>query len=271
MSYPLAVDSAFIPTLKMELAAGHNFTGRASDSLSAILNQTAIRQLGLKAPYPGREVMFAGKMYSIIGVVKDFNFQDLHATVSPLIFYVKPSSWHTFYIRADASQMKAAIAAAAAAFKPYKTADKPFAYQFLDKQFEHLYKSDRRTSALFTGFASIAVFIACLGLFGLATYSAEARIKEIGIRKVLGASVSGITRMICKEFIFLVLLAIVIATPVSYLLSTRWLHNFAYQSGIGGAVFFEVCCGLLLLTVFIIGLKVYSVAAASLVRHLKSE
>ncbi|UAY56468.1 ABC transporter permease [Arachidicoccus terrestris] len=271
LSYPVAIDASFIPAMKMALAHGRNFTGSPADSLAVILNQTAVRQMGLKAPYLGQEVGFSGKKYKVIGVVKDFNFQDLRSAVSPLVFYVQPKSWNTLYVRTSARQMKSAIAAVADAYTPYKTSDAPFSYHFLDKQFENLYKSDMRVGALFTTFASIAIFISCLGLFGLATYSTETRIKEMGIRKVLGASARSLVRLICKEFVVLVLLAILIATPVSYLLAGRWLRNFAYQSTIGADVFIEVFCTLMLITFMTISLKVYKAAKSNLLRHLKSE
>lgn len=111
--------------------------------------------------------------------MKDFNFQDLRSAVSPLVFYVQPRLWNTLYVRTSARQMKSAIAAVADAYTPYTTSDAPFSYHFLDKRFENLYKSDMQVGVLFTVFASIAIFISCLGLFGLATYSTETRIKEM--------------------------------------------------------------------------------------------
>lgn len=271
LSYAVAIDDAFIPAMKMKLIHGRNFRGTSADSLSVVLNQTAIQQMGLKAPYVGQEVRFSGKRYKILGVVKDFNFQDLRSAVSPLVFYVQPRLWNTLYVRTSAGQMKSAIAAVADAYRPYTTSDAPFSYHFLDKQFENLYKSDMRVGALFTVFASIAIFISCLGLLGLATYSAETRIKEMGIRKVLGASVRSLVYLICKEFVALVLLAILIAAPISYFLADKWLRNFAYQSPVGAGVFIEVFCILMFITFMTISVKVYKAAKSNLLRHLKSE
>ena len=269
--YSLSVDNQFLPTMKMHLTAGRNFSGLAPDSSAVILNQTAVEQMGLKTPYVGQEVSFAGRKCTITGIVQDFNFQSLKSAVSPLIMYVKPASRNTLYIRTSAKNTTAAIQAAATAYQPYKTNEAPFKYEFLDKQFEALYSSDLRVGVLFKSFASIAIFISCLGLFGLATYNAESRIKEIGIRKVLGASVKSIIGLICKEFLLLVILAIVMSAPLSYLLADKWLQNFAFQAKIGVGVFAQVLFLLLLITLITMALNVYKTAKSNLLPHLKSE
>lgn len=271
MIYSVSVDDAFIPTMKMQMTAGKNFSGVPTDSMGLILNQTAISQMGLQPPYVGQQVSFGSKKFTILGIVRDFNFQSLKSAISPLVMYVNPASRNTLYIRTSQRRMAAAIKAAEAAYQPYKTNEQPFKYAFIDKQFEALYKADLRVGTLFTSFASIAIFISCLGLFGLATYNAEARIKEIGIRKVLGADVRSIIGLICKDFLLLVILAILISAPLSYLLADKWLHNFAFKTHIGVGIFVQVLCVLVLITFITMALNVYKTAKSNLLPHLKSE
>lgn len=271
MIYSVSVDEHFIPTMKMQMTAGKNFSGVPTDSTGLILNQTAISQMGLQPPYVGQQVSFGSKKFTILGIVRDFNFQSLKSAISPLVMYVNSASRNTLYIRTSQRQMAAAIKAAESAYQPYKTNEQPFKYEFIDKQFEALYKADLRVGTLFTSFASIAIFISCLGLFGLATYNAEARIKEIGIRKVLGASVQSIIGLICKDFLLLVILAILISAPLSYLLADKWLHNFAFKTHIGVGIFAKDLCVLLLITFITMALNVYKRAKSNLLPHLKSE
>src|SRR5205085_5577540 len=186
-------------------------------------NETAVKKMGLKPPYVGQQISLHDKPGTIKGVLHDFHFQSLKEKISPLIFF---NFWHTrniLYVRTTAADAQQAIAAAEKQFKKY-TGDAPFKYSFLDKSFEAQYKSDQRAGTLFNVFAGIAIFISCLGLFGLATYTAQVKTKEIGIRKVLGASVSGIVTLISKDFLRLVILAIVIATPIAWFAMNKWLQ-----------------------------------------------
>ncbi len=210
------------------MVAGNNFTGSKADSLHFILNETAVKQAGIKDPV-GKAFTLWDRKGTIIGVVKDFNYASLRQAIEPAIFYYQPPNWR-IYIKTTGKDAPKAIAAAQKIWKQYST-DFPFQYSFLDDEFNRMYQADQRTGILFTAFGAIAILISCLGLFGLATYTAQVRTKEIGIRKVLGASVINITRLLAKEFILLVVIAFVIATPIAWLAMNRWLQKLclSYQ------------------------------------------
>src|SRR6185437_14330465 len=194
----VATDKDFIPTMKIKFLEGGNFTGTPADSANYVLNQTAVQQMGLKPTYVGQQISFHENKGTIIGVVKDFNFQSLKEKISPLIFY-KSNNKNILYVRTMGNHAQSAIAAVEAQYKKY-AGNTPFSYYFLDKSFEAQYKTDQRTGILFNVFAGIAIFISCLGLFGLATFTAQVKTKEIGISKVLGANVSGIVKLLSKDF-----------------------------------------------------------------------
>lgn len=227
MIYQAVVDQDFIPTMKMQLLEGANFSGTPADSNRYIVNETAVREMGLKPPYTGQEIRFHGKPGTIIGVVKDFNYQSLKEKIAPLLFY----RWwpgNILYVRTDPQHVQQAIEAVEKQYKQYAGVI-PFSYHFIDEQFEAKYISDQRTSLLFNLFAGIAVFISCLGLLGLSTYTVRQRVKEIGIRKVLGASVYQIVYLLSKGSLQLVLAAIIIAIPLAWWIMSRWLEDFAYR------------------------------------------
>lgn len=265
----LSVDNDFISTMKLNFAEGAGFTGTPSDSAKYVLNETAIKQMGLKPPYVGQPITFHNKKGEIAGVLKDFNFQPLTSQIAPIILFT--SWWHTIlYVRTTGGNAQNAIKAAQKEFQKYAS-DTPFSYDFLDKTFESHYKAQQRTGTLFTTFAAIAIFISCLGLFGLATYTAQVKTKEIGIRKVLGASVGSIVQLISKDFLKLVIIAIIIATPVAYLLMNKWLGNFAYKTSIGIFTFIIAAVTVMLIAFGTIGFKAFKAARANPVKSLKTE
>lgn len=259
--YPASVDAEFIPTMKMDMLAGHNFTGKPIDSSGFILNETAVKQMGLVAPYIGQSIKF-GHEGTIIGIVKDFNFQSLKSTIAPLIFYASNKK-HTLYVRTQANDAKAAIEAVQSEFRLYADNDTPFSYHFLDQQFEAQYRSDIQTGSLFNTFTGIAVFISCLGLFGLATYTAQVMKKEIGIRKILGASNCSIVKLISKDFLKLVIIAIIIALPIAYWAMAQWLDNFAYQTKINILTFGMVFSAIIMVAIGAVGTKAIGAARAN--------
>ncbi len=224
----------FIPLLKMKLVAGNNFTGSKADSAHFILNETAVKQAGIKDPI-GKSFTLWQTRGTIIGVIKDFNYASLRQSVEPAILYYRPSN-SLMYIKTTGKDASRAIAAAQRVWKEYSP-DFPFSYSFLDDDFNKMYQSDQRTGVLFNMFAAVAIIISCLGLFGLATYTAQVKTKEIGIRKVLGASVVSITNLLAKEFLTLVLIAFVVASPIAWLAMNKWLQNYAYRIHISGWVF----------------------------------
>ena len=259
----------FIPTMKIKFLEGNDFSGMPADSAHYILNETAVKQMGLKAPYVGQEISFHNWKGTIRGVVKDFNYQSLKQKISPLLFY---SRWkgNVLYIRTSANNVQQAIAVAEKQYKKY-AGNIPFRYNFLDKSFEAQYKSDQRAGTLFNAFAGIAIFISCLGLFGLATYTAQVKTKEIGIRKVLGASVAGIVKLISKDFLKLVIIAIIIATPISWWAMNKWLQGFEYRVNISWWIFISAGIIATCIALFTISYQAIKAAIANPVKSLRTE
>jgi ABC-type antimicrobial peptide transport system permease subunit len=265
----LAVDKDFIPIMKIQFIEGNNFSGMPADSAHYILNETAVREMGLKAPYVGQEISFHNWKGTIIGVVKDFNFKSLKEKISPLLFFTRWKG-NILHVRTTAGNAQQAIAATEEQYKKY-AGDIPFSYNFLDKSFEAQYKSDQQAGTLFNVFAGIAIFISCLGLFGLATYTAQVKTKEIGIRKVLGASVSGIVQLISKDFLKLVIIAIIIATPIAWWAMSKWLQGFAYRVNISWWVFALAGILALLIALVTVSFQAIKAAIANPVKSLRTE
>ncbi len=231
----IRVDHNFIPTYGMQMAAGRNFsTEFPTDSTEAfILNETAVKKIGWASPEAAVDKPFeyGSRKGRIIGVVKDFNYESLHQPITPIVMLIAPQSFNSISVKIRADQ-PADIAATLEFLKQKWQAYRPnfpFQYSFLDERYEQLYQSEHRLGQIFGTFSMLAVFIACLGLFGLASYTAEQRTKEIGIRKVLGASVSNIVLLLSKEFTRLVILATLVSWPLAYYAMSRWLQEFAYR------------------------------------------
>lgn len=255
---PLIIDKDFISTMKIPFLEGKDFTGTPIDSSHFILNETAVKQMGLKQPYVGQQISFHSKKGTIIGVVKDFNFKSLKEKISPVIFF----TWwkgNILYIRTTPQNAQQAIAAVEKQYKKYAD-NSPFSYNFIDKQFEAQYQSDQRAGTLFRVFAGIAIFISCLGLFGLTTYTMQVKIKEIGIRKVLGASISSIVQLLSKDFLKLVFIAFVIAIPIAWWATSKWLQGFAYRVNISWWIF--ALAGVLALSIALVTISFQAVKAA---------
>jgi putative ABC transport system permease protein len=203
-------------------------------------------------------------------VVKDFHFASMRELIKPSIFYYQPVSHGKIYLKTTAPDAQKAIATAEQQWKKYN-AEFPFSYSFLDEAFNNLYKSEQRTGLLFHIFAAIAIFISCLGLLGLAAYTAQIRTREIGVRKVLGASVSGIIRLLAADFIRLVFIAIIIAVPVAWYVMNKWLQDFAYKINIGWAVFVLAGVIAILIALFTISFQSVKAAVANPVKSLRTE
>jgi putative ABC transport system permease protein len=266
----ISADKDFIPTMKIKMAEGGNFTGTPADSSSFILNKTAVQKMGLKAPYVGQQISFHDRKGTIIGVVQDFNFQSLKEQIAPLIFFTFWNNRSILYIRTSGNNAHQSIVSVEKQYKKYAS-DVPFSYQFLDKNFEELYKSDQRTGMLFNVFAGIAIFISCLGLFGLVTFTAQVKIKEIGIRKVLGASVAGIIQLISKDFMKLVIIAIIISIPISWWIMNKWLQGYVYRVDISWWVF-VLSAGIAILTALLtVSFQSFKAAIANPAKSLRTE
>lgn len=253
-----SIDADFIPTMGIQLLEGRNLTGTAADSNLYVVNEAAVRAMGLTPPYVGTPISFHDRPGTIAGVVKDFNFKPLKEKISPLLFY----NWYdgnVLYVRTTATEASGAIKAVEQQYRKY-AGDVPFTFNFVDKQFEAKYRADQRAGLLFNIFAGIAIFISCLGLLGLSTYTVRQRVKEIGIRKVLGASVSSIVGLLSSGSLWLILISVVLATPVAWWTMNSWLDDFAYRIEIQWWMF--VVAGLVAMGIALITISCQAVKAA---------
>jgi len=269
MVRPMAIDSNFMSFFKMQMKEGNSFTGAVSDSAHFILNETAVQTARITNPI-GKKFKMWNQEGTIIGVAKDFHLASLKNKIEPVVFYYQPQSMAAIYIKTTGKDAPKAIAAAEQQWKQYG-ADVPFSYTFLDEAFNNLYRSEQRTGTLFSIFALMAIVISCLGLFGLATYTAQVRTKEIGVRKVLGASVPSIIKLLSADFIKLVLIAIVIATPVSWYLMNKWLQDFAYKTNIGWMIFAFAGITAIAIALVTISFQSIKAAVANPVKSLRTE
>lgn len=258
MVYPLSIDKDFIPFFKLELLQGRNFSGSPADSAHYILNQTAVREAGIKDPI-GKRFRMWGREGTIIGVVKDFHFASMKNKIEPAVLYHRPEFGNALFVKTGSRDAAKAVAAAHSVWDQF-SAGRPFSYTFLDETFCQLYRSEQETGTLFNIFSAIAIFISCLGLLGLTAYTAQVRTREIGVRKVLGASVGSIVTLLARDFIRLVLIAILIAVPVSWYVMNKWLDDFAYRIHISWTVF--LASGSLAILIAVITISFQSVKAA---------
>ena len=263
----LAVDADFIETLRMDLTAGRAFSAdRAADGSGGafLLNEEAVRQLGWDAGEAlGRTLsmpVVGIDPAPVIGVVDDFHFRSMREAIGPLAFFVPPPPWYAiFTVRLRPDGVEATLAALEATWTQFEP-DHPFTYSFLDDQIAALHAADERVRVLLRYATGLAVFIACLGLFGLAAFTAEQRTKEIGVRKVLGASLPTLVGLMTREFLVLVLAGVLIAAPVAYLALDRWLDDFAYRTPLEPGTF--AVAALLALAVAALTVSYQSVKAA---------
>jgi putative ABC transport system permease protein len=246
--HPQGIDKDFISFFKMKMAAGHAFDGSVSDSTHYILNEAAIKELGMNDPI-GKRFRLRKTEGTIVGVVKDFHFDSMREKIGPTVFYYAPDTYASIYIKTTNNGAPQAIAAAEKQFKQYN-GQFPFGYTFLDEIFNRLYQGEQREGTLFNYFAGIAIFISCLGLFGLAAFTAQVRTREIGVRKVLGATVTNVVSLLAKDFIKLVLIAIIVAFPIAWLAMSHWLDAFAYRVGISWTTF-VLAAGIAILIAFV--------------------
>ena len=267
--HPIGVDKDLISFFKMKLVAGTSFTGSALDSVHFILNEEAIRETGIRDPI-GKRFVMRGVKGTIIGVVKDFHYASMKEKIAPAVFGYDPRFLDRMYIRTTGEDAQKAIAAAGVQFAKYN-GEYPFGYTFLDDIFDNIYRSEQREGTLFAWFAGIAILISCLGLLGLASYTAEVRTREIGIRKVLGAGTMNIAAMLSGNFLKLVIIAIIIATPVAWYAMNGWLQNFAYR--ISMSWWMVALSGIFALTIALLITSYHAIRASlqSPVKSLRSE
>ncbi len=237
------VDESFVPALAIKVVKGRNFSTQFNDSASVIINETAAQQIGWKDPL-GKFIIYPGngnRRYQVIGVTRDYNVQSIRDTVVPFVlFHTTSKSYRAMtsfiLVKTNGNNTPHTLAKLAAEWKQLAPA-LPFEYSFLDKNFETLYQAEQKLGSVFGVFTGLSIVVACLGLFGLSMYTAERRNKEIGIRKVLGASVQNIVGLLSKEFVKLVCLSIVLAFPLGWWAMNTWLRDFAYSIKISAWVF----------------------------------
>jgi ABC-type antimicrobial peptide transport system permease subunit len=269
---PASVGFDFIRMMKMQVVQGRDFSRQiASDSNDAyIINEEAVREMGMKNPI-GQWVAAWSKKGHIIGVLKDFHAQSLHETIKPVLFDVKEGEdFGVILVRTQPGQTTQALQSLTDVYKQVNPAY-PFAFQFVDEEYAKMYASEQIISKLSVVFAAVAIAISCLGLLGLVMFSAEQRIKEFGVRKVLGASLGQLVALFAQDFMRLVLIAFLIAVPLGWFGMDGWLQNFAYRINIGWWVF--ALAGVCAATIAMLTLLYQAVktAAANPVKALKNE
>lgn len=268
------VDYDYINVLGMEMAKGRDFSREfGTDSTGIILNESAAKVLGYEDPI-GKKIYTLGDgqsviSYTVLGVVKNFNYQSLRQEIGPLAMRLGTNNWATAF-KVSTTNIQGLLAGIENKWKSM-AGGIPFSYEFLDQSFDSMYRTEQRIGRVALSFAVLAIFIACLGLFGLATYMAELRTREIGVRKVLGASVTGIVSMLSRDFIRLVLVAAIIAFPVAWFAMDKWLQDFAYRVNIGWVVF--LIAGLLAIAIAVITVSLQAIRAAlaNPVKSLRTE
>jgi putative ABC transport system permease protein len=272
----LRADYDFIPTLNIPVTQGRNFSNEfPSDSTAIILNETAVKQLGLKEPVIGQQVMWddeQGKTsnVTVVGVVGDFHFSSFHERIQPFGFILEVNNGSTFFVKIPGKDINSTLNAIEEVWLK-NTPDRPFEYTFQDEHLQRLHAAEKKFYTLFYSFTLLAIIIACLGLFGLVTVLTESKTKEIGIRKVLGSSVTGIVNLISRDFILLVVVALLLASPIAYYAADRWLNSFAYRIDIDWKTFVVAAFFSLAIAYLTIGIKSIRAALANPIDSLKVE
>ena len=265
-----AVGYDFVKTMKLQLKEGRDFSREFADSASYLLNEAAVKKISYQDPV-GKPLWWGNRQGKIIGVLKDFHFNSMHTTIEPLVIRLADNQkWGTILIRIEAGKTKEVIAGLEKICKAMNP-DFTYAYQFSDQEYSKLYKSEQVVSQLSNYFAFLAIFISCLGLFGLAMFTASQRTKEIGIRKVLGASVTNIVIQLSANFLAPVTIAMLVAFPVAWYLVNSWLQNFAYKIAVGWWIF--ALTGFITLVIALLTVSYQSIKAAlaNPVKSLRSE
>ena len=267
---PMQVGGDFVKTMTIKLLDGRDFrTGSLADSSSYIINEAAARLMGMQHPV-GQEIKFWRGKGRIVGLMKDFHLQSLHEKITPLVLMYNPKQNAALLVKTHPGQTQQAIADLERIAKQFNP-NYPFTYHFLNEAYEKLYRSEQQVSTLVNYFGWLAILISCLGLFGLAAFTAEQRTKEIGVRKVLGASVTNIIALLSTDFLKLVMIALVLATPLAWWAVSKWLGTFAYSTPLHWSIF--ALAGTLAVGIALLTVSFQSVKAALMnpVKSLRSE
>ena len=276
-------DEEYAKTLDLELKQGRFFSSSfGTDTLSVVLNEKAVQELGLTDPIGARLTTLDNNFnapdgssytYTVVGVLKDFHFQSLHQTITPLIF-INAAKFEALTqqvaVRIKGDNFSSSIKSLENLWKQFVN-DRPLHYTFLDQTIAAQYESEQTTQRIFTTFSSLAIFIACIGLLGLVSYTTQQRTKEISIRKVLGASAASILGMLSKDFLKLVTVASIIGFPLAWWAMSKWLEDFAYRVNISLWVFVAAAFGALAIALITISFQSIKAAISNPAKNLRSE
>jgi ABC-type antimicrobial peptide transport system permease subunit len=263
----------FVKTMEMELLAGRDFSKSYADSMAYIINEETAKLIGGPDAYKdviGKVISVYGDKGPIVGVVKNFSMNSLYSPVEPVVMRLYLPWANNLYVRTKQGQTQQAIESLTSVYQKFNS-DYPLTFTFVDEQFEAHYRSEQVTAKLANVFAVIALFISCLGLFGLTSFTVEQRTKELGVRRVLGASVAGIVVMLSKDFLKLVFIGFVIAIPVASYLTNQWLQNFADRINVGAAIFVVAGIAVLLIALATVSWQSIRAAIVNPVDCLRSE
>jgi putative ABC transport system permease protein len=280
----LSVSNDFIDVLGIELKEGRSFSAkfpsdiikRTPDSISKqlvgsiILNETAVKELGLPEPAVGKNIFWNQNYLKVIGVVRDFHFTSFHTLVKSFAFVNIPMRMGNFTVKLSTDNVKKTLAQLESTWKKFSP-ERPFEFTFLDETYAKMYQTEDRFQKVFTSLVLLAISIACLGLFGLATFTAQERFREIGIRKVLGASVREIVNLLLGDFLKLVLIALVIAVPIGWIFMNKWLQDFAYRINVSWWIFLVAGFIAILIALITISFQSIKAAIANPVKSLRTE
>jgi putative ABC transport system permease protein len=279
----LMVDFDYIKTLGLKIVAGRDFSkSMGTDKDHAwIINETAVKQLGFGTPQKalGQRLYWhlwgasnpdSLKVGQVIGVVKDFNYKSLYDKMETTVLQIFPDAAWKVAVKMQTKNIGNTVNSVRSVWNKF-TQEYPIEYKFLDENFEQMYNAEDKLKSLLTIFTSIAIFVGCLGLFGLAAYTAERRRKEVGIRKVLGASTQGVVFLLSKDFIKLVVISLLIASPVAWYFMNKWLEDFAYRISISWWVFVIAAIVALSIAFITVSFQAIKAAIANPVKSLRTE
>lgn len=267
------VDPDFMPTLNVKLVSGKNFSSQVTnDTATYILNEAAVKKLGNTVTNVlGRKVKFWGAEGTVIGVVKDFHFKPLTTAVEPFIFRYQPQDrYFNMFVKTVPGQTQQAIQQIKTLYSSLEK-EHPMQFGFVDEKLNKTYEQDKRTATIIQLFAGFSIFIGCLGLFGLTVFATEQRTREIGIRKVLGAGVASVAALLSKDFLKLVLIAIVVAFPLAWFGVNKWLQGYAFKVTVDWWLFAALGLVVILVALFTISLQAVKAALINPVKSLKAE
>lgn len=264
------IDYGLIETLGIGMKAGRSFSKEfGSDDKGVIFNEAAIAEMGLKNPVGTKITMWDHEM-TIIGVVKDFHIMSLHEPIAPVVFRLDPARTSTFMVKVAGTDVRNTISKIEELYHKFNKGF-VFQYKFLDEVYQAQYVSEQRVATISKYFAGLAIIISCLGLFGLAAFNAEVRTKEIGIRKVLGATVANVMLLLSKDFIVLIIISMLVAFPVAWWAMNTWLHGFAYRVSIGAGVFVVAGVAMIVLAVITVSYQSFRSAVSNPIKSLRTE